>query len=57
MFMRHALFADRAEAGRRLAERLLRCKEERPVVLALPRGGIPVANRTAFVMARGGAAG
>ena len=42
MFMREVLFADRAEAGRRLAERLLRFKDERPVILALPRGGVPV---------------
>ena len=42
MFVREALFVDRSEAGRRLAEPLLRFKEERPVVLALPRGGIPV---------------
>jgi putative phosphoribosyl transferase len=36
------LFADRAEAGRRLAERLARFKSEQPLVLALPRGGVPV---------------
>ncbi len=36
------MFADRHEAGRKLAERLLRFKDRRPVVLALPRGGVPV---------------
>lgn len=36
------VFADRGEAGRLLAERLLRLGLERPVVLALPRGGVPV---------------
>jgi putative phosphoribosyl transferase len=36
-------FRDRAEARRRLAERLLRLKDADPVVLALPRGGVPIA--------------
>jgi putative phosphoribosyl transferase len=42
MFLRQILFADRSEAGRALARRLLKFKDERPVVLALPRGGVPV---------------
>jgi putative phosphoribosyl transferase len=36
-------FRDRAEAGRRLAERLLHLRDANPVVFALPRGGVPVA--------------
>lgn len=35
-------FADRTEAGKRLARRLLHLRERHPVVLALPRGGVPV---------------
>ena len=36
------LFEDRVDAGRQLAERLASYAEERPVVFALPRGGVPV---------------
>jgi putative phosphoribosyl transferase len=35
-------FRDREDAGRRLAERLAEYRDEDPVVLALPRGGVPV---------------
>ena len=45
------IFADRREAGRKLAERLLRFKEGRPVVLALPRGGVPVGFEIARALA------
>ncbi len=37
------MFQDRDEAGRRLAERLRLYTEDAPLVLALPRGGVPVA--------------
>jgi putative phosphoribosyl transferase len=37
-----AIFKDRADAGRRLAERLAPLRDEDPIVLALPRGGVPV---------------
>jgi putative phosphoribosyl transferase len=36
------MFADREEAGRRLAVALARFQAENPCVLALPRGGVPV---------------
>jgi putative phosphoribosyl transferase len=35
-------FADRSEAGRRLAGKLSHLKDRQPVVLALPRGGVAV---------------
>jgi putative phosphoribosyl transferase len=35
-------FKDRRDAGQRLAERLGRYRGENPIVLALPRGGVPV---------------
>jgi putative phosphoribosyl transferase len=37
------MFADRADAGERLATRLVHLRDEDPVVLGLPRGGVPVA--------------
>ncbi len=48
IWQREQVFADRTDAGRRLAERLLALELERPVVLALPRGGVPVG----FVVAK-----
>ncbi len=36
-------FQNRSDAGRRLAQVLQRYRRQRPVVLALPRGGVPVA--------------
>jgi predicted phosphoribosyltransferase/pimeloyl-ACP methyl ester carboxylesterase len=40
-------FADRRAAGRLLAEELLRFKPQHPLVLALPRGGVPIAYEVA----------
>lgn len=40
-------FADRSDAGRRLADRLTALDIVAPVVLALPRGGVPVALEVA----------
>jgi predicted phosphoribosyltransferase len=40
-------FRDRKDAGRRLAKALSGYKAEHPVVLALPRGGVPVAAEVA----------
>jgi putative phosphoribosyl transferase len=41
------MFRNRQQAGRKLAEELLKLKLVRPVVLALPRGGVPVAAEIA----------
>ena len=40
-------FRNREDAGRRLAERLVRYRDERPIVFALPRGGVPVGYQVA----------
>jgi putative phosphoribosyl transferase len=36
------IYRDRADAGRQLAARLTAYRDEHPIVLALPRGGVPV---------------
>lgn len=44
------LFANRFEAGRRLAEALAEYRAAEPVILALPRGGVPVGFEVARVL-------
>ena len=44
------VFADRADAGRRLAARLERLRGEPVVVLGLPRGGVPVGYEVAHAL-------
>lgn len=40
-------FDDRKDAGRQLAARLTRFKDQQPIILGLPRGGVVVANEVA----------
>lgn len=44
------IFRDRREAGRRMGETLSGLRGLRPVVLGLPRGGVPVAAEVARVL-------
>ena len=46
----YALFADRKQAGKQLAQALLRYRNEDPVVLAIPRGGVPVGLEVACAL-------
>lgn len=44
------MFDDRRDAGRRLATALERFRKDRPLVLALPRGGVPVGFEVAVAL-------
>jgi putative phosphoribosyl transferase len=44
------LFKNRADAGRKLAKRLLTYRGMLPIVMALPRGGVPVAFELAMAL-------
>ena len=44
------LFQDRTDAGLQLAKALLKYKRRHPVILALPRGGVPVAAQVAAAL-------
>ena len=48
--MSPAMFADREDAGRQLAAKLVRFKDKDPVVLALPRGGVPIGLEVAVAL-------
>ncbi len=44
------IFKDRQEAGKKLGNVLLRYKENNPIILALPRGGVPVGFEIAKIL-------
>src|SRR5882672_8718153 len=43
-------FTDRSDAGRKLARALLTYRDQQPVILALLRGGVPVAAEVAAAL-------
>ncbi len=43
-------FGNRSDAGRQLAKALAGYKDQQPVILALPRGGVPVAAQVAAAL-------
>src|SRR5215217_1176944 len=48
--MKRKRFKDREDAGRQLAQRLDRHRNEDPIVLALPRGGVPVGYEISHIL-------
>ncbi|MEH2499718.1 putative phosphoribosyl transferase [Bradyrhizobium sp. AZCC 1678] len=48
--MNHHLFRDRSDAGRQLAQKLGYLEHAQPLVLALPRGGVPVGIEVAHAL-------
>ncbi|MDG0817479.1 alpha/beta family hydrolase [Bdellovibrio svalbardensis] len=45
-----AVFKNREDAGRRLGESLLRFKNQNPLILAIPRGGVPIGYEVAKIL-------
>jgi len=45
------MFLDRKDAGRKLARALLKHKEQKPIIVAVPRGGVPVGYEVARALA------
>lgn len=43
-------FRNRQDAGKRLAEKLMKFKGENPIILAIPRGGVVVAREIAIAL-------
>jgi len=50
MWQEELMFTNRKEAGVKLAEALAKYKSESPVVLAVPRGGVPVGYEVAHAL-------
>lgn len=50
MIGRSVIFADRRDAGRKLGQALAPLAAQHPVLLALPRGGVPVAYEVAIAL-------
>jgi putative phosphoribosyl transferase len=48
IYGRNACFKDRSDAGKKLAEKLVRYRSEEAIVLAVPCGGVPVALEVAL---------
>lgn len=48
--MTNTVFTDRMDAGRQLAAKLAPLRDSRPLILALPRGGVPVAQAIAELL-------
>lgn len=44
------IFVNRERAGEELGQRLLPYKDQKPIVLAIPRGGVPVAHKVAQIL-------
>ncbi len=44
------MFRDREDAGQQLAEKLKNYRKESPLILALPRGGVPIGYRVAQML-------